>query len=76
MEYLWLEAYQTVSTNNTINTSIVLVDVVCATSAHLDCVSTNNTINTSIVLILVVCVTSVHFWTVCLLIILLILLLY
>ena len=28
-----------VSTNNTINTSIVLVDVVCATSVHLDCVS-------------------------------------
>ena len=26
----------------TINTSIVLVDVICATSVHLDCVSTNN----------------------------------
>ena len=45
----------TVSTNKTINTSIVLVDVVCITSVHLDCVSTNNTINTSIVLVDVVC---------------------
>ena len=51
-----------VSTNNiaTINTSIVLLYVVCATSVHLDCVSTNNTSNTSIVLVVVVCATSVH----------------
>ena len=48
------------STNNTINTSIILVDVICATSVHLDCVSTNNTINTSIVLVDVVCAISVH----------------